>query len=129
MERLYQLSVQGTLIDRQALQILHSYFALHRSGDKTLAEQYLDVYEQCDTLLLQLDDKILTLDELDELSDLGLPYFLECDLRDQIRTGDRENITRCLLRIQGECRNEIEISQEYKSYKDAILAKLKQSRP
>lgn len=126
VQRIYQLSVQATLIDRQAVQIFRTYLALYRSGDKSLAEQYLDVYEQCNVLLLQRDEKILTLDELDELSELGLPYYLECDLRDQIRTGETDNITRCLLRIQGECRNEIEISQEYKSYKDAILSKLRQ---
>lgn len=126
VQRIYQLSVQATLIDRQAVQIFRAYLALHRSGDKSLAEQYLDVYEQCNALLLQQGERTITLDELDELSDLGLPYFLESDLRDQIRTGEADNITRCLLRIQGECRNEIEVSQEYKLYKDAILNKLRQ---
>ncbi|KAI9580551.1 uncharacterized protein LOC119638792 [Glossina fuscipes] len=124
VQRLYQLNVQATLIDHRAVKIFKSFLKQSRCGEN-ITEQYLDVYEQCGAYMLQ-DDKILTLDELDELSDLGLPYDLERDLRNQIRTGDCDNINRCLLRIQGECRNKIERSQEYKNYKAAILSKLNQ---
>lgn len=126
VQRIYQLSVQATLIDRAALKLFKSFLAMERGdGEKSIAEQYLDVYEQSGKYMLQ-NDGILTLYELDELCDLGLPYHLENELRNKIRTGDSDQIIRCLLQIQGVCRNQIELSNEYKSYRAAILRKLDQ---
>ncbi|XP_037949426.1 uncharacterized protein LOC119680593 [Teleopsis dalmanni] len=125
VQRIYRLSTQATLIDRQATKLLRSYLQLKRSGDKSEAEQFLDIYEKCGEYATQENCGILTLDELDELCDLGLPYHMEKELKLVIQTGECSNIERCLLRIQGECRNEIEASQEYKDYKSAILDKLR----
>ncbi|KAM7364082.1 uncharacterized protein ACRADG_000737 [Cochliomyia hominivorax] len=125
VQRIYQFSVQETLINRQSLALFKSFLKQARSGDKSTTEQYVEVYEQCDTYMRD-KQVILTLDELDELVDLGLPYNLERELHQQIQTGDSDNITRCLLRIQGDIRNCIELSDEYKEYKNAILKKLNQ---
>lgn len=125
VQRIYQFSVQETLINRQALALFKSFLKQARSGDKSTTEQFVEVYEQCG-LYMRANVPILTLDELDELVDLGLPYNLEKELHNQIQTGDSDNITRCLLRIQGDMRNNIELSDEYKDYKNAILKKLHQ---
>lgn len=125
VQRIYQLNVQATLIDRPAIKLLKSFLQQGRSGDKSITEQLLEVYEQCGKYMMA-NVSILTLDELDELCEMGLPYHLEKSLHEQIKTGDCDNITRCLFRIQGDLRNEIEMSKEYKDFKDAILNKLKQ---
>lgn len=125
VQRIYQFSVQETLINRQALTMFKSFLQQARSGDKSTTEQFVEVYEHCG-LYMRPNAAILTLDELDELVDMGLPYHIEKELHNQIQTGDSDNITRCLLRIQGEMRNSIELSGEYKDYKNAILKKLSQ---
>lgn len=125
VKRIYQLNVQATLIDRQALNLLKSFVQQSRCGDKSTTEQLLEVYEQCGKYMMA-NVSIVTLDELDELCEMGLPYHLEKTLHEQIKTGDSDNITRCLFRIQGDLRNEIEMSEEYKDFKDAILKKLNQ---
>ncbi|XP_065364274.1 uncharacterized protein LOC135957453 [Calliphora vicina] len=125
VQRIYQFSVQETLINRQGLALLKSFLQQARSGDKSTTEQFVEVYEQCGQYM-RANAAILTLDELDVLVDKGLPYHLEKELHNQIQTGDSDNITRCLFRIQGEMRNSIELSGEYKEYKNAILEKLNQ---
>lgn len=122
IKRIYRLSAQETLINKQACDLLHKFLERERSGDKSEAEELLDVYEKCEEMLSE--DQLLTEDDIIILSDLGLKYNLEKDLRFQVRTGDKRNIERCLLRIQGICRNEIESSSEYKNFKEAILKKL-----
>ncbi|XP_075148410.1 uncharacterized protein LOC142222264 [Haematobia irritans] len=125
VERIYYLTAQATLIDRTAVRLFKSYLEQNRHGDKSKAEQYLEVYELCGTYM-RPHVNVLTLDELDELVDLGLPRDLEIELHDQIVTGDDDRITRCLFRIQGTLRNEIELSDEYKRFKEAIANKLRQ---
>lgn len=125
VQRIYQLSVQSTLIDHQALKLFKSYLQQFRCGDKSITEQYLEVYEQCGEYM-KPHVSVITLDELDELVDLGLPRELEKELNEQIKTGDSDKITRCLLRVQGTLRNDIELRDEYKNFKDAILKKLNQ---
>ncbi|XP_073820056.1 uncharacterized protein [Musca autumnalis] len=123
VQRIYYLTLQATLIDRQAAKLFKSYLEKNRRGDKSLAEQYFEAYELCGEYM-KPHVGVITLDELDELVDLGLPRELEIELNEQIKTGDNDKITRCLFRIQGTLRNAIEESEEYKGYKDAILEKL-----
>lgn len=123
VQRIYYLTMQQTLIDRQAVKIFKSYLEQNRCGDKSIAHQYLDVYEKCGEYM-KPHVSVVTLDELDELVDLGLPSDLEDELCDKIKTGDSDSITRCLFRIQGDLRNAIERSTEYKGYRDALLKKI-----
>ncbi|XP_013118580.1 uncharacterized protein LOC106095783 [Stomoxys calcitrans] len=125
VERIYYLTAQATLIDRAAVKLFKSFLKQKSCGDKSLAEQYLEVYELCGEYM-KPHVNVITLDELDELVDLGLPRQLERELHEQIVTGDSDKITRCLFRIQGTLRNEIELTEEYKGYKEAIANKLKQ---
>lgn len=123
VKRIYRLNTQETLINSQASRLLRKYLEINRKGDKSFAEQMLDVYEKSEEYMN--DFRLLTEDELEELADLGLPYPLEKELLANIQTGEKSNIERCIRRIQGECRNEIEASPEYTQYKEAILVKLK----
>ncbi|XP_061391322.1 uncharacterized protein LOC133326723 [Musca vetustissima] len=123
VQRIYYLTLQATLIDRPALKLFKSYLERNRRGDKSLAEQYIEVYELCGEYM-KPHVGVITLDELDELVDLGLPRDLEKELTEQIKTGDGHKITRCLLRVQGTLRNAIEESEEYKGYRDALAEKL-----
>ena len=125
VQKIYQFNIQETLINQQALVLLKKFLELNRSGDKSLTQQYVEVYEQCGEYM-KPRQPLITLDELDELVDLGLPYHLESELHTQIQTGDCDNIIRCLMRIQGEMRDNIELRTEYKDYKNAIHKKLHQ---
>ncbi|XP_055905675.1 uncharacterized protein LOC129941141 isoform X2 [Eupeodes corollae] len=123
VKRIYRLSTQETLINPQASRLLRKHMELNRRGDKSVAEQMLDVYEKSEEYMR--DFRLLTEDELEELAELGLTYSMEKELLANIQTGEKSNIERCIRRIQGECRNEIEASPEYTLYKEAILKKLK----
>lgn len=122
VRRIYRFNTQETLINRQSWRLLRKYLEMNRKGDKSLAEQYLDVYDKSEDYMNE--NRLLTEDELEELAELGLPYHLEKELLTNIQTGEKSNIERCIRRIQGECRNEIEASPEYAQFKEAILAKL-----
>lgn len=125
VKRIYRFSTQETLINPKASRLLRKHMELNRlnGGDKSMTEQFLDIYEKSEDYMNQCI--LLTEDELEELAELGLPYSLEKELLANIQTGDKSNIERCIRRIQGECRNEIEASLEYTHYKDALLLKLK----
>ncbi|EDV91035.1 uncharacterized protein LOC6568077 [Drosophila grimshawi] len=126
VQRIYTLtnSVQQTLLDGAATRLLHRYLELQRSGDKSEVEQFLDIYEKCDEFL-QEEQRTFTQDEIDELCDLGLPYHLEQDLARRARNGQAIEIKSGLCRVQGECRNEIEASSDFKDFRNAILAKMR----
>ncbi|KAH8251613.1 hypothetical protein KR038_003044, partial [Drosophila bunnanda] len=126
VRRIYTLSnsVHETLLDADANRLLHAFMESRRSGDKNEAEQYLDIYGQCATLL-QEAQRAFTQDDVDELVDLGLPYDLEQDLSRRILSGQRTDINLGLYRIQGRCRIEIENSGDFRDFRDSIAEKLR----
>lgn len=126
VQRIYTLtnSVQQTLLDSAAVKLLHRYLETQRAGDKSEVEQNLDIYEKCDEYLQEVQ-RTFTQDEIDELSALGLPYDQEQDLTRRTLSGQRTEIHLGLCRIQGKCCNEIEASNDFKDFRNAILAKMK----
>ncbi|KAH8280045.1 hypothetical protein KR018_001847, partial [Drosophila ironensis] len=126
VNRIYALtnSTHHTLLDPEATRLLRAYLKSERSGDKDMAEQYLDIYEKC-AELLQEKQRAFTQDEVDELVDLGLPYDLERDLTRRLLAGKQSDIHAGLIRVQSKCCNEIEASSEYRGFRDAIVDKLK----
>lgn len=134
LKHIYRLSARETLINRQAIQLFHAFLRKERLlGDKSEAEQYLDTYELCEKYLNE--KRILDTNDVDKLFEAGLPYNYEKEIKNVIRTtttttttgGDKFKIQMCLRRVQSYCRNEIEISGEYRNFKYTILDKLRNS--
>ncbi|XP_068157121.1 uncharacterized protein [Drosophila tropicalis] len=126
VHRIYTLtnSVHETLLDAPATKLLARFMELQRSGDKNEAEQYLEIYEKCAEFLME-EQRTFTQDEVDELVDLGLPYDLEQDLSRRMLSSQRTEISLGLYRIQGKCRNEIEASNDFRDFRNAILEKMR----
>ncbi|KAI8045930.1 uncharacterized protein LOC128256429 [Drosophila gunungcola] len=126
VRRIYSLtnSVHESLLDPQATRLFRKFLEMKRSGDKTAAEQYLDIYEKCAEFLLETQ-RTFTQDEVDELVDLDLPYDLEQDLSRRMLSGNRTDINSGLYRIQGKCRNEIEASSDFADFRNAIVDKMR----
>ena len=126
VQKIYQFNIQETLTNQQALALLKTFLEQYRGGNESIPYQCIAVYKQCGEYTGRSYKSLLTLDELEKLKNLGLPRHLESELLTQIQTGDYDNITHCLMRIQGEMCNNIELSIEYKDYKNAISKKLHQ---
>lgn len=125
VRRIYTLtnSTHHTLLDPPAAKLLRRYLETQRAGDKGETEQYLDLYEKCAEFLME-EQRILTLDHINELLDLGLSNRLECDLKRRMLSGQDSDIKSGLNCIQGECCKEIESSSDFKDFRNAILAKM-----
>ncbi|XP_030369866.1 uncharacterized protein LOC115620656 [Scaptodrosophila lebanonensis] len=125
VRRIYRLanSVRETLLDSEASRLLRQFMTLHRSGDRSEAEQYLDIYEKCSEFLKE-DQHTFAQNNIEELCDLGLPYDLEQDMTRRMLNGQQTDIKLGLNRIQGKCCKEIEVSQNFDDFKKAILKKL-----
>ncbi|XP_039970550.1 uncharacterized protein LOC120782375 [Bactrocera tryoni] len=130
VRRIYRLSTQDTLNDPRAAKIFRKFLEQDRCGDKGEIENYLDIYELCNNYL---KETCLTNDQLTALVEMELKYYLEKKLNLYIMMLEEEQkpdihiheVERDLKRIQADCRSEIEASDEYKNYKQAILNKLK----
>ncbi|XP_017008986.2 uncharacterized protein [Drosophila takahashii] len=109
--------VKDTLANKLAAKLFRQFMEQRRRGDKNETQQYLDIYEKCVQLEAQ---PIVTPEDFNELSKLGLPRDLEKDLKD-----NRMEINQCLIRIQVKCCNEIEASDDFHDFKLAIAKKLK----
>jgi len=125
VKKIYRLSAQETLINRQACTLFEKFLKKNQSGDESETQQFLKIYQKCDDYINNIQDKLITEKEVEELSDLGLERWQEVELEKEVRTGDSYKIEMCLRRIQGRSRNKIESSYEYTSFKDAILKKLR----
>ncbi|KAH8419170.1 hypothetical protein KR222_007595, partial [Zaprionus bogoriensis] len=126
VQRIYTLtnSVQQTLLDSDATRLFHRYLETQRAGDKGEVEQFLEIYEKCDQFLKE-SQHTFAQDEINELCDLGLAWDQEQDLTRRALSGQRTEINLGLYRVQGKCRNEIEASEEFKDFRNAILAKMR----
>ncbi|XP_055388021.1 uncharacterized protein LOC129616424 isoform X2 [Condylostylus longicornis] len=125
VKRIYRLSAQETLINREACLLFHKFLEKEQTGDSSEAKQLLEIYKKCDEYIINIHERIFTSDEVEELSALGLEYSHEKDLSKEVRTGDLYKIEMCLRRIQGKCRNRIECSDEYSKFKEAVLQKIR----
>ncbi|XP_037718381.1 uncharacterized protein LOC119552705 [Drosophila subpulchrella] len=110
--------VMDILSDPPAAKLLREFMEERRSGDRNLAEQYLDIFEKCAQLKAQ---PTITTEDLDELINLGLPYELEKDLKDN-RMESRD----FLNRIETKCCNIIEASADFRDFELAIAKKVQQ---
>lgn len=130
VRRIYRLSTQETLNDSRAAKIFRKFLEQDRCGDKGEIESYLDIYELCNDYL---KESALTFEQLNALVEMELKFYLEKKLNLYIMMLEEKQrpdihiheIERDLKRIQADYRCEIEASDEYKNYKQAILNKLK----
>ncbi|KAH8382688.1 hypothetical protein KR009_004827 [Drosophila setifemur] len=114
-------NAENTLKDPDGAQVLREYMEFRRSGDKNLAEQYLDVYEKC-AVLLRERQRSLTKDEVDELVDMGLSRNKELELT-YVLNKDRIAINQVLCGIQKTCVNEIWGSSDFRDFQTDVSKK------
>lgn len=78
----------------------------------------LNIYERC--LDLQSQDEV-TEDDVEELAELGLPWVLERNFR---RALVEDCASESLEEIKAEYRKQIECSEQFKLFREAIAKKL-----
>ncbi|XP_014092154.2 uncharacterized protein [Bactrocera oleae] len=130
VRRIYRLSTQETLNDLRAAKMFRKFLEQDRCGDKGEIECYLDIYELCNNYL---KESSLTYDQINTLVEMELKYYLEKKLNLYIMMLEEKQkpdihiheIERDIKRIQADYRSEIEASDQFKNYKQAILNKLK----
>lgn len=130
VRRIYRLSTQETLNDLRAAKMFRKFLEQDRCGDKGEIECYLDIYELCNNYL---KESSLTYDQINALVEMELKYYLEKKLNLYIMMLEEKQkpdihiheIERDIKRIQADYRSEIEASDQFKNYKQAILNKLK----
>lgn len=78
----------------------------------------LTIYEKC--LQLQEQDEI-TEDDIDEFADCGLSWTLEKHLREAFV---KDTTKTCLEEVKADYRKQVEVSEEFKRFREAIARKL-----
>lgn len=116
------MKFEDIAIKHPATDILSCYLAKSRHGDKTVTEQNFDIYKKCNEYKRDNFENI-GYKELDELVELGLPYSLENYLSDAIKVGTLKRKKEAILYIQEVMSKKIELSKEYKDYKEIIFKK------
>ncbi|KNC29422.1 hypothetical protein FF38_06578 [Lucilia cuprina] len=124
IEHIYYMNFKDIAHTQPATNILSCYLRESHHGDKTLTEQYFDVYLKCDKFT---GSNIEHFDyhELEELVSLGLPYDLEKYLLKILKTGNKMELEQGILYVQDVMSKDIELSRYYKEYKYYILKKYK----
>lgn len=89
-------------------------------SDDSPATQMLIIYEK--SLELQEKDEI-TEDDIDDLADCGLSWTLEKHLREAFV---KDSTKTCLEEVKADYRKQIEVSQEFKGFREVIARKLTQ---
>lgn len=107
--------------------ILKCFLHASHPGDRSLTEQYFDVYKKCD-YFRDTNFEPFGTQQLEELISLGLPYYLESDLLKRMKTGNKRELENGIAHVQFVMSNKIELSWEFKSYKELILKKIKPNR-
>ncbi|XP_037921055.1 uncharacterized protein LOC119657938 isoform X2 [Hermetia illucens] len=120
IHRIYYLDLRGILNDEKALRSFHSYLRNKHTGDPSEVKQLLDIHSRVKELIME--QRLVSDDEVEELSDLGLPYDKEKRLS---RSRSVDSTRHCLVDIQEECEKEIELNSSYKQFKEALLLKVK----
>lgn len=87
-------------------------------SDDSPATQMLIIYEK--SLQLQEQEEI-TEDDIDELADCGLSWTLEKHLREAYV---KDNTKDCLEKVKADYRKQVEVSEEFKRFREAIARKL-----
>lgn len=123
VKRIHYLNVAGVLDDNKAIKILNSYLKSINSGDDSDIVQYINIHKKVTQLIA--DGCEITEDDIEELSEMGLRYELERKLQTFERRNNPNEIYGCLLEIQNDCQNEIELHQHFKGFKNAMLRKLR----
>lgn len=109
-----------------ATEIFKCYLRESHPGDKSLDEQYFDVYKKCDEYAKN-NFEPFGYQQLEELVSLGLPFSLEKYLRAKMETGNKKELKQGILHVQDVMSKDIELSLDYKEYKKIILNKFKSS--
>lgn len=116
INHLISLNVQDTLLDTNGLEMLQTFLKNHTTGDRSSTELYIEIFLKCNEL--QKQSGAITLEQFEDLADMGLPRNIEIGKRDMIRKGDGK---KCALLIREQLCKLIEMQKDYNEFRKYLV--------